>query len=100
EIESINPPPERRDQREVFAMIRKLLAPAAIAAIGGLVLAAAIYALAPSARLYAPLALLIPVGTVFAAWRQSADVVRHRSAYENYAFREIVRMKRKRVDGW
>jgi hypothetical protein len=81
-------------------MSRKLSAPVIAAAIGALAVTVALYFAAPAARLYAPLTLLIPVGMVFASWRQSAGEMRVRSAYENYAFREIVRMKRKRVDGW
>jgi hypothetical protein len=81
-------------------MIRKLVAPASVAAIGGIVLAIAFVAFAPSLRMYAPLPLLIPVGIALASWRQSASDERHRSAFDAYAFREIVRMQRKRVDGW
>jgi hypothetical protein len=81
-------------------MIRKLVAPASVAAIGGIVLAIAIVAFAPSARMYAPLPLLIPFGLALSAWRQSADDERYRSAFDAYAFREIVRMQRKRVEGW
>jgi hypothetical protein len=81
-------------------MIRKLVAPASIAAIGGIVLAIALVAFAPSARMYAPLPLLIPFAVALVGWRQSADDERRRSAYEAYAFREIVRMQRKRVEGW
>jgi hypothetical protein len=81
-------------------MIRKLISPASVAAIGGIVLAIALVVFAPSARLYAPLALLIPCGIALSAWRQSADEERHRSAFDTYAFREITRMQRKRVEGW
>jgi len=81
-------------------MFRKLVAPTSVAAIGGIVLAIALVSFAPSARMYAPLPLLIPFAVALASWRQSADDERHRSAYEAYAFREIVRMQRKRVDGW
>jgi hypothetical protein len=81
-------------------MIRRLSAPVIAAALGGLVIAAGLYALGPGPRLFSPLALLIPVSIGFVSWRQSAGESRRRSAYDNYAFREIVRMKRKRVEGW
>jgi hypothetical protein len=81
-------------------MFRKLVAPASVAAIGGIVLAIALVAFVPSARLYAPLPLLIPFAVALVSWRQSADDERHRSAFDNYAFREITRMQRKRVEGW
>jgi hypothetical protein len=81
-------------------MFRKLVAPALIAAAGGIVLAIAIVVFAPGARMYAPLPLLIPFAVALSARRQSADVERHRSAFDAYAFREIVRMQRKRVEGW
>jgi hypothetical protein len=81
-------------------MSRKLSAPIVASALGGLGIAVALFFTVPGALPYAPLALLLPVGMVLASWRQSADESRVRSAYENYAFREIVRMKRKRVEGW
>ena len=81
-------------------MIRRYSASVAALAILGLALAVALYFAAPAARIYSPVALLIPAGMVLYSWRQSAGESRRRSAYDNYAFREIVRMKRKRVEGW
>jgi O-antigen/teichoic acid export membrane protein len=81
-------------------MIRRLSASVAALAILGLALAVALYFAAPAARIYSPIALLIPIGMVFYSWRQSAGESRRRSVYDDYAFREIVRMKRKRVEGW
>ena len=53
-------------------MIRRLSMRIFAAAIGALAVAVAVYFAAPAARLYAPLALLLPVGMVFVSWRQSA----------------------------
>ena len=66
-------------ERKGFAMFRKLVAPASVAAIGAVVLAIALVAFAPSARMYAPVPLLIPFAIALAGWRQSADEERHRS---------------------
>jgi hypothetical protein len=70
------------------------------AAAGGIALGIAVFAAAPTARPYAPLALLLPLGALVSMWRQSSVESRARSAYDAYAFREIIRMKRKRVEGW
>lgn len=70
------------------------------AAVGGIALGVAVFAAAPAARAYAPLALLLPLGALVSMWRQSSDESRLRNVYDAYAYREIIRMKRKRVEGW
>jgi hypothetical protein len=92
--------PRRTARDEVIAMLSKQSLFALAAAIGGIVLGIAVFAAAPAARAYAPLALLLPLGALVSVWRHSSDESRLRNICDAYAFREIIRMKRKRVEGW